>query len=147
MHKTIKKVTEDIDTFAFNTAVASLMILLNELETCEKINKKEFETFLQIIAPFTSHVAEELWARFGNKKSIHVSAWPKFDAKKILVETVTVGIQVNGKLRGQIDILPDDVEVDIVKRAKEIVSSHIGDGEVMKTIYVKNKIVSIVVKV
>lgn len=147
IHKTIKKVTEDIDTFAFNTAVASLMILLNELETCEKINKKEFETFLQIIAPFTSHVAEELWTRFGNKKSIHVSAWPKFDAKKILVETVTVGIQVNGKLRGQIDILPDDVEVDIVKRAKEIVSSHIGDGEVMKTIYVKNKIVSIVVKV
>lgn len=146
IHKTIKKVTEDIDGFAFNTAVSSLMILLNELEPLEKINKKDFETFIKLIAPFTSHISEELWTKLGNKKSIHLSEWPVVDDKKILADMVTVGIQINGKLRGEVDISPDENEKSITKRAEEIVKTHLEDKEIIKIIYVKDKIVSIVVK-
>lgn len=146
IHKTIKKVTEDIDTFAFNTAVSSLMILLNELETCDKINKKDFEIFLKLIAPFASHISEELWTKLDNKKSIHVSDWPKVDMKKILADTVVLGIQVNGKLRGQIEIMSGEDEKSVVDRAMGIVASHLEGKEIVKTIYVPNKILSFVVK-
>ncbi len=145
LHKTIQKVTTDIDTFAFNTAVSSLMILLNGFEATEYISKKDFETFLQLAAPFASHITEELWQMFGHKDSIHLSAWPKFDLKKIVSEEVTVGIQVNGKLRGEIQVSDSDTEEEIITRAKEIVAFYLTDKEVKKTIYVKNKIVSIVV--
>ncbi len=146
IHKTIKKVTEDIDTFCFNTAVSSLMILLNELETCESVPQKDFETFLKLIAPFASHISEELWTKFGNKKSIHLSDWPKVDMKKILADTVVVGIQVNGKLRGEIEIEEGEEEKSVLDRAHKIVASHLDGKEIVKTIYIKNKIVSFVVK-
>ncbi|MEN9604634.1 MAG: Leucine-tRNA ligase [Candidatus Parcubacteria bacterium] len=146
IHKTIKKITSDIDTFSFNTAVAALMILLNELEPQEKINKKDFETFLKLIAPFASHVAEELWTKLGNKKSIHISEWPKFDAKKVLADTIIIGIQVNGKLRGEVEVEVGDSEKEIVDKALAIVQSHVEGKEIIKTIYVKDKIVSIVIK-
>lgn len=146
IHKTIKKVTEDIDDFAFNTAVSALMILLNELETQEKINKKDFETFLKLIAPFASHISEELWTKFGNKKSIHVSDWPKFEAKKILAETIVIGIQVNGKLRGEVGVEVGEEEKSVIAKALEIVKSHTEGKEIIKTIYVKDKIVSVVIK-
>lgn len=145
LHKTIQKVTTDIETFAFNTAVSSLMILLNGFEATENVSKKDFETFLQLVAPFASHVTEELWQMFGHKDSIHLSAWPKFDLKKIVAEEVTVGIQVNGKLRGEIQVADGDTEQDVITRAKEIVAFYLTDKVVKKTIYVKNKIVSIVI--
>lgn len=146
IHKAIAKVTSDIDGFSFNTAVAALMILLNQLEPQEKINRKDFEMFLKLIAPFASHVAEELWIKLGNKESIHVSEWPKYDAKKVLVETITVGIQVNGKLRGQVDIEAGDDEKSVITRALEIVKTYTEGKEIVKTIYVKDKIVSVVIK-
>lgn len=146
IHKTIKKVTEDIDTFGFNTAVAALMILLNELETCEKINQKDFEVFLKLIAPFASHIAEAIWLDLGNKKSIHLSDWPKADAKKMLEDTVVLGIQVNGKLRGEIEIMSGEDEKSVVARAVEIVKSHLEGKEIVKTIYIPNKIISLVIK-
>ncbi len=152
IHKAIAKISSDIDTFSFNTAVAALMILLNELETQPVINKKEFEIFLKLTAPFTSHIAEELWVKIGNNpkgsasKSIHLSEWPKYDAKKIVAETITVGIQVNGKLRGEVSIEVGDDEKHVVEKALEIVKQHTEGKEIIKTIYVKDKIVSVVVK-
>lgn len=146
IHKTIKKVTDDINSFAFNTAVSSLMILLNEIETVEKINRKDFEIFLKLIAPFASHIADELWSKLGNKGSIHLSAWPKVDIKKILADTVTVGIQVNGKLRGEIPVESEEEERVVLDRARKIVETYIKDKEIIKTIYIKNKIISFVVK-
>lgn len=81
----------------------------------------------------------------GHKDSVHVAAWPKFNAKKVVEEGVTIGIQVNGKLRGEISVTPDDVEKDVIERSLEIVKNHIGAMQVKKTIYVKGKIVSIVI--
>ncbi len=145
LHKTIQKVTADIDTFAFNTAVSSLMILLNGIEETDEISRKDFESFLQLCAPFASHITEEIWSMFGYKDSIHVSTWPKFNAKKIVVEAITVGIQVNGKLRGEIQVSEGDTEESVVARSKEIVATYLQGAEVKKTIYVKGKIVSIVI--
>jgi leucyl-tRNA synthetase len=103
LHKTIKKVDEDIKKFAFNTAVSSLMICLNEFEK-SAVNEKDFCMFLQLLAPFAPHVTEELWKRFGHQTSIHLSTWPKAKAALLVDDEVTIGVQVNGKVRGELTI-------------------------------------------
>ena len=98
LHKTIKKVTDDIANFSFNTAVSSMMICINEIDKAGTISIEDFKKFLQILAPFAPHVADELWASLGEKKSIHISAWPKYDQKKIIDDTATI---VTGKQIGR----------------------------------------------
>nr|MBP9852342.1 class I tRNA ligase family protein [Candidatus Paceibacterota bacterium] len=152
LHKTIKKVTEDIESFNFNTAISSMMICVNEMEKAESISADDFKKFLQILAPFAPHVTEELWSMLGEKKSINsadnISNWPKFDEKLIVDDTVTVAIQVNGKTRGTIDVAKDIAEVDAVSMAKQHtdVARHLGDKEIIKTIYVPNRLINFVVK-
>ncbi len=143
IHKTIKKVTDDINDFAFNTAVSSLMILLNNLD--ENINKKDFLTFIQILAPFAPHISDEIWLMFGNKKSINISSWPKYDEKKIVKDMAKLGIQVNGKLRGVLEIDDSWDNKKVLEEAKKQVKNHIEGKVIKKEIYIPGKIISFVI--
>ena len=147
LHKTIKKVTEDIEEFAMNTAISSMMILVNEMEKSTNVNEKDFKIFLQILAPFAPHITEEIWQKLGEKKSIHKSPWPAWNKSKIVDETITIGVQINGKVRTEIsiskDMEEDEVKALILKDKK--VLEWIGEGEVKRIIYVKGRIVNIVV--
>ena len=149
INKTIKKVTEDIESFAFNTAVSSLMILLNNFENViqkkKDINHKDFIDFVKILAPFAPHISDEIWTMFDGRGSINVSAWPKFDAKKILENKIKIGIQINGKLRGDIEVLSSKSEEEVIEEAKNIVKNYLEGKVIKKTIYVKSKIISFVI--
>ena len=149
LHKSIQKVGEDIVAMRFNTAIAQLMILANALEKQDKINNEVFEKFVLILAPFAPHMAEELWSELGHKDSLAHEKWPKYDAKLAQDELVTIGIQVNGKVRSEIE-LPHDTEPseDIKKQILEQdkIKKYIEDKELIKFIHIKNRIISIVVK-
>ncbi len=147
IHKTLKKVSEDIENFAFNTAVSSMMILVNEIEKSEFIGKNDFKIFLQMLAPFAPHITEELWGNIGEKKSIHKSSWPKWDKKKIIDDVIKIAVQVNGKVRAEIIISKDMTEEeikDVSLKDKNIVN-WILNKEIKRIIYVPNRIVNIVV--
>jgi len=147
LDKTIKKVFEDIEAFKFNTAVSSMMIYLNELETPETVSKQDFEKFLKLLAPFAPHVTEELWKRLGHSSSIHLESWPEYDEKLIAEEKVGVAIQINGKTRAVIELGQEISEKEAINKAlaDEKVQQHIAGKEVNKIIYVPGKIVSILV--
>jgi leucyl-tRNA synthetase len=104
LHKTIKKVSEDIEAFKFNTAVSTMMICLNEMERAEAVSASDFKLFLQLLAPFAPHIAEELWKEMGESTSIHHAEWPKFDASKIVETEITIAVQVAGKVRAEFTI-------------------------------------------
>lgn len=154
IHKTIKKVTVDLDKMGFNTAIASLMEYVNDLYklktdgmTGEKWDEA-IRTLLKLIAPFAPHVAEELWSQIGEKFSIHLADWPEYEEEKLVDEQMTIAVQVNGRLRGEVKV-PFDIDPELIKKLAldhENVIKFIGAGEVSKIIYVPKKIVSIVVK-
>jgi len=157
LHKTIKKVTEDIEGFRFNTAISALMELINELiEAKEKVKIEEapemwrenIEILLILLSPFAPHVAEELWQRLGFTESIFVEKWPSFDKRFIKEDNVTLVVQVNGKVRDEL-IVPIGTKKN---KASELalgggrVKKHLEDKQIIKTIYVKDKLINIVVK-
>lgn len=146
VNETVKKVSEDIESFNFNTAISSLMILTNELDKEESVQKTHYESLLKLLSPFAPHIAEELWREIGNKSSVHISSWPVY--KKINIKkTIKIAIQINGKVRDIIEAEEDESEESITKKAmaKDSISSRLKDQKVKKIIYVKNKILSIVV--
>ncbi|MFA6514801.1 MAG: class I tRNA ligase family protein [Candidatus Paceibacterota bacterium] len=147
LHKTIKKVSEDIENFAFNTAISSMMILVNEFEKTDFINKDDFKKFLQILSPFAPHITEEIWQNLGEKKSIHKSSWPKWDKKKIIDEMIKIAIQVNGKVRTELIIPIDMTEQKIkdlaLKNEKIVVWTQ--NKEIKKIIYIPHRVINIVV--
>jgi leucyl-tRNA synthetase len=147
LHKTIKKVGEDIETMSFNTAVSSLMIFANECYKLQEIPQNIWEKFLVILAPFAPFIAEELWANIGNKKSIHLESWPKFDSNLIKDKEIEIVVQINGKLRDRIIVAAEASEEEIKKiiLASEKVKQWTGGKEPKKIIYVKGKLVSIVI--
>ncbi|MFA5932227.1 MAG: class I tRNA ligase family protein [Candidatus Paceibacterota bacterium] len=154
LNKTIKKVTEDIEGMYFNTAISSMMILATEMEkaclssgTTENIELEDYKKFLQILSPFAPHVTEELWSMLGEKKSINLSSWPKEDKSLMEDEEIKIVVQINGKFRTEIMIRADDDEEKIKKEAlsDETVLKHILGKTVKKVIYVKNRLINIVV--
>jgi leucyl-tRNA synthetase len=156
LNKTIKKVGEDIEDMHFNTAISAMMILATEMEKEQgrtlnpqkspTLNLEDFKKFLQILAPFAPHLAEEIWHLLGEKKSIHFSAWPKYDKKLIRDDKIKIAVQVNGKVRAEIMIRVDESEEDIKKKALEndAVFRFMAGAEPRKVIYVKNRLVNIV---
>ncbi len=147
LHKTIKKVAEDIDNMKFNTAISAMMIFVNEAQK-EGISKEDFENFLIILAPFAPHITEELFESLGNKESIFKQPWPKYDEKLIQDETIQLVVQVNGKVRDNIEVESGISEEEAKEKAlaSEQVKKWTEDKEVVKIIFVKNKLVNIVVK-
>lgn len=155
IHKTIKKVTYDISTFSYNTAIAALMEWYNYLSADIKagnaeLNKEEKGVFLKLLAPFAPHMAEELWQGGAVDKdfsSIHLTKWPEVDESYLMSATTLIIVQINGKKRGQINLptekLQDQAEAE--KMAREAVVKHIEGTEVKKVIYVPGKIISFVI--
>ena len=146
-HKTIKKVGEDIDTFGFNTAISSLMILVNTFEKEAVISRDTYRTLLSLLAPFAPHVAEELWMMHEGVGSIVYASWPTYDAEKLIDTTVTITVQVNGKVRGMFLASLGITEDDAVARAQALpeVARHFVDKEIKKAIYIKGRLVNLVV--
>ncbi len=154
IHPAIKKVTEDLENQKYNTAIAALMKATNELyeqKTNDTINSGDrwrfaLESLVMMIGPFAPHIAEQLWQDLGHEDSVHVGHWPKWDDTYLINDTITIAVQVNGKLRGTIEVAVGNSEHDIVEAAKsqEKVKAHLG-GEPKKTIYVPNKLVNFVV--
>jgi len=148
LHKTIKKVGEDIENFKFNTAISAMMIFVNEAEKSEKISREDFEKFLKILAPFAPHITEELWHELGNDSFIHSQKWPEFDKNLVVDESVKIGVQVDGRVRGVIEISKNASEAEVKKMALELpkVREYIDGREIAKFIYVPGRVVSIVTK-
>jgi leucyl-tRNA synthetase len=146
-NQTIKSITEALEKFHFNTPVAKLMEFLNFLETVEKkdISKKTVEDFLKLLAPYMPFLTEELWEKIGGSYSIHNQEWPAFDEASLIENTIELPIQINGKVRGKINISSNIGEEELKKEIleNEIFKKHIV-GEVRKFIYVKGKIANIV---
>lgn len=149
MHKTIKKVGEDVENIKYNTAIASLMEWINHLSRKDKISKEEYKAFLLLLAPFAPHITEELWELIGEKNSIHQQAWPTFDKKYLVEEEVTIAIQVNGKVRSQITIAQDQInDQQIVSSAAKTnpqVQKYLEGKDIKKEIYIPGKILNLVI--
>jgi len=148
INKTIKKVTEDLDNLKYNTAVSSLMILLNEMEKLENITTKDYRTFLLLLNPMAPHITEELNEVYKLGEPLCESSFPKYNKDKLIDDTITIAIQVNGKLRGTVETSFDLSEEDIKELAleNENVKKHLENKEIVKIIVIKNKIINIVVK-
>ncbi|MBU1177781.1 class I tRNA ligase family protein, partial [Patescibacteria group bacterium] len=147
LHQTIKKVTEDIEGFGFNTAIAQMMILVNELSSQEKIAKETYSTFVVLLAPFVPHIAEELWEKLGYSNSIFQEKWPDYDPKLIKEDTIELVIQINGKVRDKMSVKVGIIEEEALKLAQssEKVKKHLGDSEIKKVIFVPDKLLSLVI--
>lgn len=146
LHKTIKKVGEDILAFKFNTAISAMMIFVNEVEK-KGISKASYASFLQLLAPFAPHITEELWRRAGNSSSIHSSEFPAYDPALTKDDQVTLGVQINGKVRGQITLSPEATEVEAMAAVESDPSLHarISGAMVKKIIYVPGRILNLVI--
>ncbi|MFZ2205758.1 MAG: class I tRNA ligase family protein [Minisyncoccia bacterium] len=149
LHKTIKKVTEDIEAMRFNTAISAMMILASEIEKeqDQALCVENYKKFLQILAPFAPHVAEELWFSLGEKKSINLSGWPEWDEKLIIDEEVKIAVQINGKVRAEIEISIDmkDTDIFVLVENNESIKKWIDGHTIIKKIYVKGRLVNLVI--
>ena len=148
INKTIDKVSNDLVTLKYNTAVSALMILLNELDSYETITKDEYRLLLTLLNPIAPHITEELNEYYALGNTICKSSWPVVDKSKLVENETTIGVQVNGKVRGTITVLADETEDEIKEKAlsEENVKKHIEGKEIVKVIAIKGKIVNIVVK-
>ena len=148
INKTIDKVSTDLVTLKYNTAVSSLMILLNELDSYETITKDEYRLLLTLLNPIAPHITEELNEYYKLGNVICESSWPVADKSKLVEENVTIGVQVNGKVRGTITVSNDESEEDIKEKAlnEDNVKKHIEGKEIVKIIVIKGRIVNIVIK-
>ena len=162
LNQTIKKVGEDVDKMKFNTAVAAMMELLNEMDRGEKkdptssrctsglrgASKDILEKFLLILAPFAPHITEELWERLGNEFSIHQQKWPEYDDNLIEEEVITVAVQINGKLRGTVEVQSVEAkvqsEVEEIAREDKKVKKYLNNQTIKKTIFVPGKLINFV---
>jgi leucyl-tRNA synthetase len=149
LHKTIKKVTEDLEKFQFNTAIAALMEFYNFLSE-QKIppSRESIKALVILLSPFVPHIAEELWNLLGEKKSLVDEPWPKYDPKALLSETQSIVVQVNGKLRGHLEVSAGAAEEEVKSAAlaDAKVTTYLAGKQIVKVIYVKGKILNLVVK-
>ena len=147
-HKTIKKVSSDIEEMKFNTAIASMMTLVNDIYDCGSLTKDEMLTFVKLISPFAPHIAEEIWETLGGEGFCSLAKWPEYDEAKTIDSTVEVALQVNGKLKGTIMLPLNCPKDDAIAAAKadEKMRAAIEGKTIVKEIAVPNRIVNIVVK-
>ena len=146
MHKTIKKVTEDIDNLKSNTAIAAMMTLLNKIYEKKSITKAELKTLTILLNPFAPHVTEEVWERMGFGGAVHEAGWPEYDESKTVENTVEIVLQIMGKVRSRMTVavdMPKD-EVLALAKADEKIAAAIEGKTIKKEIYVPNKLVNIV---
>jgi leucyl-tRNA synthetase len=146
LHAAIKKVTQAVGDLRFNTAISEMMVFVNEATKVTAVPRAWFEMFVKILSPFAPHIAEELWQRLGHRSSIAYTEWPKHDESKLARDTMTIAIQVSGKVRSTIEVPVDATEQTIIATAKadEKVQSFIAGKPIKREIYVKGKLVNLV---
>ncbi len=147
-HQTIKKVGEDIESFKFNTAISQMMIFVNHMTSLEKKPRTCLRPFVQLLAPFVPHLAEELWSRLGEKSVLSYETWPKYDPVLAKSDKLTIAVQVLGKMRGTVEVEPGSEQSLIENLAKEnsTVANHLKGKTIVKVIFVKDKIINFIVK-
>ncbi|HXG35943.1 MAG TPA: class I tRNA ligase family protein, partial [Dehalococcoidia bacterium] len=154
-HQTLKKVTEDLETFRFNTMLAALMEMTNHLVRARESSpvpreawEEAVRALLLMMAPAAPHVAEELWERQGLPYSIHQQAWPQWDAALARAEEITLVVQVNGKVRDRLDVVADISDEEAKQRAlaSPRVQAHLNGKELLRVVYVPGKLVNVVVR-
>ena len=148
MHKSIKKVSNDIDEMKFNTSVAQFMTCLNEFVKDKYITKGEYKVFLQLLNPFAPHMTEELNKMIGETIEIAKKPWPKYDEDKTIEDEIEIPVQINGKLKTTV-LVPKDISEEEIKNvvdANEVVKNFVTDKTIVKQIYVPGRIYNIVVK-
>ncbi|MDD5110340.1 MAG: leucine--tRNA ligase [Patescibacteria group bacterium] len=157
LHQTIRKVSDDIEAMHFNTAVSQLMIFHNTIEQVRRgtaeaagspVTRRQLETYLQLLAPFAPHLAEELWTTLGHRDSMLVQPWPRHDPAKAQAATVTVVVQVNGRVRDRLSVAAGSGEADVVARARQLpnVEKHLANAAVARTVYVADRLVNFVTR-
>ena len=148
MHRTIKKVTEDIEALKMNTAIAAMMSLLNEIYDKKSITRGEFKTLLILLNPFAPHITEELWQQCGYEGQLAHAKWPEFDEAKCVEDTVEIAVQVNGKLRAKLTVATGAAKEDAIAAAKAEpnVAKALEGKTICKEIYVPGKLVNIAVR-
>ena len=147
-HQTVKKVTNDYETLNFNTAISTMMIFINAVYKEEVFPREYAEGFIKLLNPIAPYITEEIWSMLGHKDTIAYEPWPTYDEAKTVTNTVTMVVQVNGKVRGKMDIDVNTSKDDMINLAKEIenVKKHIEGKEIVKMIAIPGKLVNIVVK-
>lgn len=155
VNQAVKRVDTDLINMNFNTAIASLMECLNGLykvKAEDNFSSTEWpwalETILKLLAPFAPHISEELWQQLGGEGSIHVSSWPAYDEKLTLKDNVTIAVQINGKVRGEVSLARESTEVDVKAAAiaEKKLATYLEGKEILRVIYVKDKLLSLVVR-
>ncbi|MCY3804395.1 MAG: leucine--tRNA ligase [Candidatus Saccharibacteria bacterium] len=153
-HQVLDKVTKDIQALKYNTAVASLMTLVNHLYKFSQEDKFQnqawqlsLEALTMMLAPFTPHFASELWQKLGHSDQVHLNHWPSLDEQYLKVQTIKIPIQINGKLRGQLDINPQASEAEVLSQAQQVnnLAKYLYQGQIIKAIYIPQKIINFVV--
>jgi leucyl-tRNA synthetase len=146
LHKTIKKVSEDMLAFKFNTAISAMMVFVNHAEKAG-LSAANYETFLRLLAPFAPHLAEELYVETGRSGSVHTAIWPTYDPELAKDKEITIGVQINGKMRGQVTLAPDATEVEamVAVRADAGLADKINDAMIRKIIYVPGRIINFII--
>ena len=148
IHKTIKKVTEDLEEMKYNTAISALMTLVNSFNDTKVVSKKDYRVLLELLNPFSPHITEELNEKYNLGEELCYSEWPKYDEAKTIDDEIEVVVQINGKVRGKV-IVPSDIsEEDIKVKVREIenVKKYLDGSTIVKEIYIPKKLVSIVIK-
>jgi len=147
LHAAIKKVSHAVTDLRFNTAIAEMMVFVNEATKAAAVPRAWFEMFVKVLSPFAPHVAEELWQRLGHRQSIAYAAWPAYDDAKLARDVMVIAVQVSGKLRGQIEVPLDASEATIVAAAKadDKVQAFLAGKAIKREIYVKGRLVNLVV--
>ncbi len=149
LHKTIKKVTEDFENMSYNTALSAMMILVNDLYKADCKNKEVLKTLAQLLAPIAPHLCEEIWEKLGGQGLISIAPWPTYDNSLTIDDTITLGVQVNGKMRGTVVLAPDASEQEAVLAAQQVqaVISAFNGKPIDKVIYKAGRILNLIVKV
>ena len=148
LNKTIKKVSEDIELMKFNTAISALMSFANDVYQVNEISPEYLRTFVKLISPFAPHLSEEMYERLGGEGLCSLAQWPEFDESKITNETITIGVQVNGKMRETVTLPIDCEQTEALEIAKsnEKLQAFLKDKTIVKVIYVKNRILNYIIK-
>jgi leucyl-tRNA synthetase len=145
LHQTIKKVTEDIENLRFNTAISQMMVFTNEMTKSEQRSRALIEPFVLLLSPFAPHLAEELWALLGHSPSVSQQPWPGFDLALTVSDRLTIPIQINGKLRGKIEVATDATREQVELLARTEADEWLHGKELKKVVYVEKKLINFVV--
>ena len=144
-HQTIKKVSSDYENLKYNTAIAALMTLLNDIAKKGSVNQAEYKTFLILLNPVAPHITEELWNRAGFENRLYQQTWPEFDEEKTVEDTVEIAVQINGKTKVVVTVAKDISKEDAIAKGKEALGDKL-TGNIIKEIYVPGRIINIVAK-